>query len=297
MRLGQISRKLNVKPNDIRDFIESEFNVSIDLDLNFKLEDNQIAALNEKFKSIEPIVTATEKNESSYTVDNAVQVEKENDEAQIVDEIEPVVVEVETETSGVIQNVERAEDDDRIESEKTNLVDPFEPLPVNPDAELIKAPKIKLEGLKVVGKIELPEKVVAKSAVEDSAENEESTNEMIDATTIDAEKKETTQKTEKIIDEVEEEYSIYKDKRGIYHFSQQQRENRKNSLARIAFKKLEKQKKKNKARHYQKNVNLAKKENQEKKKAKKDNAKSQKSSITKPVRKGIWGKFLNWLND
>ena len=290
MRLGQISRKLNVKPNDIRDFIESEFKVRIELDLNFKLDDNQIAALNENFKQTDPVtISATTNTVASPVVEDDLNIQEE--EASIVDEIEPITVEVKDEKS---EEEVAPNEESKIVEIPGALSDPFEPVPVNPDAELIKAPKIKLEGLKVVGKIELPEKNIK---VEEIVANEtgEDANE---AVASDEALESNFNKKKPIIEPlIEEEYSIYKDKNGIYHFSQQQKENRKNSLDRIALKKLEKQKRKNKAKHYQKIATVAKKENLSKKKAKKVASQRQKVAVVKPVRKGIWGKFLNWLND
>lgn len=309
MRLGQISRKLNVKPSDIRDFIESEFMVRIELDLNFKLDDNQIAALNENFKLPEPIVVKD--NNFASKIETVDTEGFSNEEAIIVDEIEPIIVEVEAPIAAaetepilveqdVIEITEQSQNTLPTQQKSSNVKDPFEPLPVNPDAELIKVPKIKLEGLKVIGKIELPEKIVAKPVnIEEISTDVEVADETVtnDITIENSEPSKSIEENVSVV--IEEEYSIYKDKKGIYHFSQQQRESRKNRKVRVALKKSENQKKKNKAKHYQKIVKVVKKEGSEKlkSKTKKENIQQQKLAAVKPIRKGLWGKFLNWIND
>ncbi|MBK9191960.1 MAG: hypothetical protein IPM77_10840 [Crocinitomicaceae bacterium] len=52
-------------------------------------------------------------------------------------------------------------------------------------------------------------------------------------------------------DEEEERYSIYKDKKGIYHFSRTQKENRKNSLEKLKVSKQDEQRKISKVKYYQ----------------------------------------------
>ncbi|MBK6525035.1 MAG: hypothetical protein IPG07_05430 [Crocinitomicaceae bacterium] len=57
MRLGQLSRKLDIKPTEIREFIRNEFKIEIDLDLNTRIEDSHADAITAKFeKKTEPIV-------------------------------------------------------------------------------------------------------------------------------------------------------------------------------------------------------------------------------------------------
>ncbi|MBK6525034.1 MAG: hypothetical protein IPG07_05425 [Crocinitomicaceae bacterium] len=158
----------------------------------------------------------------------------------------------------------------------------FIPLPVDPDAELIKVPKIKLEGLKVVGKIDLPkkkEKEVESVIETPSSELDSSTADIITETiegsesstvvevkaeTLKPQKKERQPKAAVLQNNDDEEYSIYKDKNGIYHFSQTQRENRKNSLERLKREKQEALRKAKKSQYYQQLVETEKRLNLQK---------------------------------
>ena len=93
----------------------------------------------------------------------------------------------------------------------------------------------------------------------------------------------------------DEESSIYKNARGIYRFTSEQRSNREKSLAIKAEKARIKAQKEKKKRHYQETV-VPKVKSQPKKRkdrpAKKSAAKEQKEAP-----KGMWQKFLRWLND
>ncbi|MBK9191961.1 MAG: hypothetical protein IPM77_10845 [Crocinitomicaceae bacterium] len=166
MRLGQLSRKLDIKPSEIASFIKSEFNTDVDQDLNTRLEDAHVDALEKKYGS-----SIISESHQSHTLHSPIEVPHYHEATH-----EPVVVS---------------------EPEK----DPFIPLPVDPDAELIKAPKIKLDGLKVVGKIELPEKKQkeADPVVNDNSESAEQTvqSETISAENKPAEKLKNKQRREK----------------------------------------------------------------------------------------------------
>jgi len=264
MRLGQISRKFDLKPQQIREFILNEFNITIVDDPNYKLDDMHVEAIQNAFVSKEENENSTIKPQKLIDID----------EIKVTSFVPPINEINENETSitkDTLPELEKSE------------IDVFTPLPVDPNAELIKAPKIKLEGLKVIGKIELPEKIKIEPEI-----NDENSSDITDSINND-------KKIDVDINEQEEEYSIYKDKKGIYHFSQQQRENRIKSLERIKLAKREALRKKKKNIHYEKIAEKTKKKTDKKENKQRASIKNQ--STAKPERKGLWGKFLNWLND
>jgi hypothetical protein len=319
MRLGQLSRKLDIKPTEIREFIRSEFNIEIDLDLNTRIEDSHADAITAKFeKKVEPVFHI-KKNTTPVNAEYAEEKEfhsvAEVMEAQKEEPIvhSPIEVPHYHEASHTDQKEVEQNSSKNSEKETEKIVDDpraFIPLPVDPDAELIKVPKIKLEGLKVVGKIELPKKKEKEveavteipsseldSGAAETVEGSESIPTVeVKAETFKPQKKERQPKSVVTQNNDDEEYSIYKDKNGIYHFSQTQRENRKNSLERLKREKQEALRKTKKSQYYQQLVEADKKVESPKVKAKKQAQKELKKQPEKVIRKGIWGKFLNWLN-
>ncbi|MBK7129303.1 MAG: hypothetical protein IPM74_07685 [Crocinitomicaceae bacterium] len=271
MRLGQLARKLDTKPSAIIEYVKTNYGLTLENDLNTRVEDEHAQAF---AKSVHVNISAlTEETESTTT-----EPKLESTTAKELTEKESEVIESTPESIHVPIEVPHYHSATHEKNE--SVVDPFIPLPVDPEAELIKAPKIKLEGLKVLGKIELPE---AKKEIQPEDESGEASV-----------KKRGSKFAEINVAEDDEENSIYKDKNGIYHFSQTQRENRKNSLERIKKEKQEQLRKQKQVKHY-KQATQSDKKTVSKKKETNKNQKS--TNATKPIRKGLWGKFLNWLND
>jgi hypothetical protein len=128
MRLGQLARKLEVRPAEIIEFLATK-NILIEDDANTKVDDSHATLV---FRQFAP--------ENGPEVDTA---------ASIPDE--PIVeVNVVDEKSSALSP--------EIESEPERI-------------EVIKAPKVELSGLKVLGKIDLPE--TKKKQAEESQENSE----------------------------------------------------------------------------------------------------------------------------
>lgn len=131
MRLGQLSRKLNVKPTDIVDFLQQEHNLTVENGLNTKVDDKHTELVISNFEVIEEVV------EEEIKVEEPI-VEKEP-EVEIIKEVatEEVIKEPVVE---VPTKIELPETDE--------------------EPELIKAPKPEpIQGFKVVGKIDLPEPI------------------------------------------------------------------------------------------------------------------------------------------
>jgi hypothetical protein len=131
MRLGQLSRKLDVSTSDIVSFLASS-NIVINEDSNTKIADEHASLVTKKYAP-----------QLLEVIAQSISEEKEEvEETKIV--IEPV------------------------DAENAELPELTEQLIL---PEVIKAPKIELSGLKVLGKIEIPEKK-KKEIVTDAAENE-----------------------------------------------------------------------------------------------------------------------------
>jgi hypothetical protein len=354
MRLAQLARKVNVKPTEIRSFIKDKFDTELDSDPNIKLQEEHVEAVKAEFKVEEVVVeekVVEEKVEEvvEIEIDPAVETDlnalKEIAE-EVAESAEPVEipkVEEIKEEAPVTEAKEEVEekavekkvvginydDNEDIESPKEDEPTTFEEVPVDREAELIAASVDKLEGLKVVGKIDLGtdeeepelEDLPSADAIDEeirSLDGETDTSEFTtdeelsdDKAAIFAELdaameskpndkvkpvvKKVAEVSENIVEEDEED-SIYKDSNGVYHFTSEQKRNREESL----FKKAEKARieglKKRKQRHYQENVASKVKAPKKKKKSaakvNKEKAKSQKEAP-----KSTWKKFLNWLND
>jgi len=128
MRLGQLARKLSKRPADILEFLSIQ-NVSTDEIANYRLTDDQVR---QAFQEFAPDMLVSE---ASLT-----EVEKTED-LPIVDDFkveEPSVVETAIETPPL--STPESTDEEKPEA-----------------IETIKAPKVSLSGLKVLGKIDLPE--------------------------------------------------------------------------------------------------------------------------------------------
>jgi hypothetical protein len=294
MRLGQLSRKLDIKPNEIREFIRKEFKVEVDSDLNTRLEDNHVAALSSRFEPKEKPVLETIKKEEVQQKE-PIEARQQKESEALPTTPEPPIADESIPAENTLPSSSAETASSEVVKENPEA---FIPLPVDPNAELIKVPKIKLEGLKVVGKIDLPQPKSNSEAVSETSENKP------EGEGLNSEYAQSFQRTKKADRETtsqgeqdEEEFSIYKDKRGIYHFSQTQRENRKNSLERIKREQLEQKRKEKKIKHYQQVVVTSENKTETpKSRNKKNNQKETRKPIAKPERKGVWGKFLNWLN-
>jgi hypothetical protein len=117
MRLGQLARKLSLRPAQIVEFL-SQHNIQIEDNSNTRIEDGHTELVVNHFApgTFEQVSEAVDEPEEITPVENGI----------------PVVV---------------------VEAPQVETSEP----PVNPDSEVIRVPKIELSGLKVLGKIELPE--------------------------------------------------------------------------------------------------------------------------------------------
>ncbi len=130
MRLGQLARKLSLRPSEIIEFLASR-NITIEDGSNTKIDDDHVSLIIQQLApSMQEVILA---------------------EANIQDETD-AVSDSALSDSIVVQELE-------VPQEKPLdievMVEPIETDAERP--EVIKAPKVELSGLKVLGKIELPD--------------------------------------------------------------------------------------------------------------------------------------------
>merc|ERR1711916_228389 len=155
--MGQLSRKINVKSSEIVDFIEKEFNDSIKNHPNCKIPDEYITRIESNFL----IETPTSENDDGSPQDDGPAdeiLEEQTIEAKQEDQTKEVDEDAEAEVS--------TDEDDSTDELPEDLII---------EEGVIKAPKPEIEGVKVVGKIDLPEpKVKEEDENEEESENDNS---------------------------------------------------------------------------------------------------------------------------
>jgi hypothetical protein len=124
MRIGPLARKLSVKPAQIITFIEGEFKI-VQAGNHTRLEESQVRAVLTHFKA-----------DALFAGVEILEDEPEKEESKPVEITKTITEEFQL----------------PVEEPKEVLASSQEEKP-----EVIKAPKIELQGLKVLGKIELPE--------------------------------------------------------------------------------------------------------------------------------------------
>ena len=330
MRLAQLSRKVNTSSDDILKFLKSELNVELENDPNAKIEDEHLDAVLANFQ--EPEEEVQEVEEAPQTEETEETPEEMTAEAE-PSQAEETTEEEEEEDSASQDTVQIVHDDGSEEATEEEEEKPFVEVEVDENAPLIKAEKPQLEGIKVVGKIDLPTKKSEEEAgseevseefdenmslptaqeIEAEIEREEKAAELMAEAgdpddllaELEASQKSVSQdikagktvvaKAKEVEENIDdEENSIYKDKRGNYRFTREQRENRAKRLKEVEAQKKEKALKAKKERHY-KEMMESKAAPPKKKGKKKEKSATDKEKEEKP--KSAWGKFLRWLND
>jgi hypothetical protein len=167
MRLGQLARKLAVRPTEIAEFLSRE-NIQLEASSNTRIEDDQVIHLVKHFAPdmVETIKAELTKEEITVIEEDKVEVAPEMEAPVSVTESlpEPEVISPQPEET----TVNRAVLPEPVLVEETNAV--------IADEEVIRAPKIELPGLKVLGKIEIPEP--KKKEAEPAAEEVQSDSEV-----------------------------------------------------------------------------------------------------------------------
>lgn len=262
MRLGQLSRKLDVTISDIINYL-SENGIEVNEHPNVKLDEETEAKVINAFSP---------KGNSLIS----------NEPAEIVDEREE---EVSTETSQLEKITEpEPEISEEIPAENEIEQTTIEPSEEEPEEEIavIKTPKIKLQGLKVVGKIDLPE---PKS--KEPEKKPEPKEEDLDLDKVKIVRHSYKNKRRKFTEEEWEERRI-RNKKAKQHREEAERKKRK--------KHEEQAKKRKKQQHYLERIQKEQTMQQKNKKKKKKSRKPVEVEPQDVKPKTVLGKFWRWLN-
>jgi len=178
MRLGQIARKLNQDTKTLVAFLETE-GVEILDSLNSKISDEHVTLLTRKFDTN---VIEQESIDEKVIINNDEQpevLESNTVESSLTEEvIEPETAE-ENKTSSASEPFTVSPEDTSNNSSDNNeeslAIPSDDDYIVNEIDGVIRAPKVHLDGIKVVGKIELPEKPTPPKSQEEPKEDKEST--------------------------------------------------------------------------------------------------------------------------
>lgn len=291
MRLGQLSRKLQVKTAEIIDVLQSNFDIVITNHPNSKVPEEVVHELE---KLLHQSGSASEVKEAMTSTVDSDPVHQEAT-ASIKKETSP---EGELEPK-LIEDANIPEQEDITVKEDNPVEDILTDADLNIVDGIIKAPKVEVAGIKVVGKIELPEK--KNDVIEDEnsevnieqseTSSDEETDNQVTVTIIPkelgkspnkrtshrkpGERKSRPKRVEKLLLTPDEERRI------------QLKEAQKKKIAEQQAKKEQRRKTYNEEmKSVQKTVSSGKKK---------------KTTSSKPQKKykptSLWGKFLHWLND
>jgi len=304
MRLGQLSRKIGVQQSRISTFLE-EKNYTLEAGSNSKLTEEQEQLIKTHFDYVEEEATlvadilhtdapATDTLDSNAPVVDILKKEA-TPVANILNEEEDAAAS-DTSTEEIVENGAP-----ELVEESTTVTDlPKEIVPSTEETtdEVIRAPKLKLDGLKVVGKIDLPEPKIKEEAATaaDSTETKEEA-----ATVADSPQKKGTANDSEEIKEKPVRKKI--NQRG----SQNRRPERriltlaeKREREERTKKKLEKERKEEekqfRAAYYESKMRERKPVAAKKKKRKANIQEEQRPEEITPAPTTLVGKFLKWLN-
>jgi hypothetical protein len=294
MRLGQLSRKQQVKTAEIIDILQSEYDVAINNHPNSKVPEELVAHLEDRFKK-EIVLESPAEPEVSVIEDHEVIAEIPRSETPNDSEIQELPVE-ELEEVLIIENTPIYTNDIVDEEAELNIVD-----------GIIKAPKIEFTGVKVVGKIDLPEKKI-EAPTETLIEEDTPVDSDIDIE--NPEKQENVETTEISAKpatprEIEKKHTNRPAKKNQSERKDRQRRNDQPLLTpeeqrRIKLKeaqklKLEAQKAKKEKRRATYSQELKPSNNPSSPQKKKKVVSNKTPKKQKPT--SLWGRFIYWLND
>lgn len=297
MRLAQIARKLKVKTSEVVAFVEEKFDDQMLNAPNTKVPDAYVQDIIERF-------TATP--EAQVNEDSGRSNQKINEAKKTVDsDLDTATAsEGKTISSSEKENSLTTKQDSTSEIEEHNPgeIDSDDIDELNIEDGVIKAPKVEVQGIKVVGKIELPktkeelaEELPQEEHKEDQTEN--------DADSTDIDQAEKPEKKTKVSPVQKKKKSSRRKKPERKPTSHQEQEAlaQKQHEERMKEEKL-REKKKKKA-HYEKMMQDRQQKSSKKSKTSpsklKEISKKNKSAQPKPTKKEpktLWGKFMRWLN-
>lgn len=305
MRLGQLARSLDITTKQVVDFL-GDNGKEINNHPNIKLEDKDEQLVIQAFGKPEEHFFA--KPQPSIKKEEIVKDIKPDDELSEIEELKTTPQIIDEESTDIVAPVLNNEEDilNVVETKEPELAKPedqveafneasleeekdspeYAPnIEVIDNVEIIKAPKIELPGLKVLGKIELPEpkQVEETSEDEDEQKVEKSTEEKIPE--VRYYKPQKRNNRPRLTEEQKEERRLR---------SKRDRERRLKEKETRDKAKLEKQLKAKRRKHYEAKLKQTD-TNSSKTKKKKSNQPSE-TENNKPQPKTALGKFWRWLN-
>lgn len=153
MRLGQMSRKLGVSQGEIARYL-SEQNLSVEEGSNVKLDESRIRLLYARFAPGEVYPPSPAIEYASAPVVNSESPESE----RLSGATEATTGAIQSEQNEWV-NEQQPSQQSLVQPDMAVSADGVTVIPENPlsgEPEVIRAPKVELAGLKVIGKIELP---------------------------------------------------------------------------------------------------------------------------------------------
>ena len=261
MRLSQLARKLELSPTDLILFFEKNKIVKYNSPNN-KIEEEDLPIALNHFKP-EELVAEIGEETSNEPISLEIITDKKNDENMEL-----------SESYSTITDGESIKQD--------SLKDPVDKI------EVIRMPKIKLEGVKVVGKIDLPDPVKkVKNENNGKSADQQKDMEGVSVKNIKNEYKKTNKRSPR-------QKSKRQNSRSVLSYEERlQREERRKIQEQQRAKKLKKDQKKN---HYLKNVQSNITPATKKKKNKKSDELELEPIKNRPEYKNPIKKFWAWLN-
>lgn len=310
MRLAQISRKINKKPTEVLSYIQQEFNIQLAPKANTKIPEDLLEKIINHFEAqspntsentpIEEVATeaptlpeveeeATTEKEPETIAEVTPEVAEESvavAEVEAIEEVEIEEKEVQADLSPEAENTPQIETEDGVEDEVI----------LNIENGVIRVPKVAVEGIKVIGKMD-----IASPKKEEEEEPEEEAAEHIDKEDTSAVEEPTDQ--QKMAAMRAQKPHVQRSKKnkrkaGTHLSFEEQRQKAEAELKLELKKKAASQKKKRK-QHYQqtmkKGVSSPSKKSNKKGKKTTSAQKNQVKAAPRPT--SIWGKFIYWLNN
>ncbi|WP_296621443.1 hypothetical protein [Marivirga sp.] len=277
MRLAQAARKLSITTEDIVDFLEIR-GMTVEKDSNTKLEERAVQLLykhfdieeDSKLKGVEPKedIGTIEIKEEEQTIPEIDLPKSEGQKEDVTESQEIEETEIESEENLVEEKPNNKlfkTVDELLEGESDNSSDDF----------VIKAPKVELKGLNIVGKIDLPEPK-PKPEVEQKEESK-----------VNRRKKSHLKTRE------DRKPPKKRQKRELTPTEIRKREEQKEARKR---ERVEKEKKKKREQFYREKILKPKQIEQKNKLKKRKSSAVETGSEQKPQPKTVLGKFWLWLN-
>ena len=282
MRLAQLSRKLNIKPSEIIFFVKNKLGEELEHARNTKISDYYTQKIIHHFDLSEDGLQTPPLNTKNET-----ELDKEKAPNTAIDDVSPIKDHThptpppEENPSSIEEKVEETKVDDNLaeqtfdENGKKLII----------EDGVIKSPPVEVEGIKVVGKVELPGKKT------DEPEEEKPEEEVV-------QEEESSEKPVSTDDRKSKKTKKQKNKK---QKSSRSHEESKTLEQKNYKKKLEEQRKRDKKakrKNYERMMDQQEKNQNHapKKKVKKATKKESVQHVKEETPKTGWGKFIKWLN-